>query len=141
METYDHVLLIDDNDIDNYLTKRVLINSKFTRKIDICTSGLDALNFIKNRLNNIEEIPDIIFLDLNMPVVNGFVFLFEWEDFPMEIKEKCRIIVLSGMIEKEIIDKISNNKYVAEFLPKPISSTALKRISANREKLSSKFRK
>jgi len=65
---------------------------------------------------------------LNMPVVDGFIFLFEWEDFPQEVKEKCKIVVLSSMLDTEIIDKVSKNHYVSEFIPKPLSVSALKRI-------------
>ena len=110
---YQQILLIDDNDVDNYLSQHVINRCYFAEKTNICTTGLEALNYIKNRLHDISLLPDVIFLDLNMPVVDGFIFLFEWEDFPQEVKEKCKIVVLSSMLDTEIIDKVSKNHYVS----------------------------
>ena len=129
MSAYNHVLLIDDNEVDNYLTERVIAGSDFANKIDTCTSGQKALDYLRSRFHDLEQIPNIIFLDINMPVVDGFVFLFEWEDFPVEVKNKCEVVVLSSMLHNDIIDKITNDKNVKEFIPKPLSQSALKRLS------------
>ena len=73
---HQHILLIDDNDVDNYITERVITKTGFADKVDICNSGQAALDYISHRVNNINALPDVIFLDLNMPVVDGFIFLF-----------------------------------------------------------------
>ena len=122
------VMIIDDNDIDNFITQRVLSKANFTNQIHICTSASKALEYIKLHKDNIEKIPNVIFLDLNMPVVDGFVFLFEFEDFPDAVKNKCRIVVLSSLLDKVAIDKVLRNEFVTDFIPKPLTEAALQRL-------------
>ena len=63
MTTYqtNRVMIIDDNDIDNFITQRVLNKANFTTQVDICTSGSEALDYIKRNANNLERIPNVIF--------------------------------------------------------------------------------
>lgn len=130
-----HVMIIDDNDIDNFITQRVLNKVNFSNQVDICTSASKALEYIKLHKDNIDKIPNVIFLDLNMPVVDGFVFLFEFEDFPEEVKNKCRIVVLSSLLDKTAIDKVLRNDFVTDFIPKPLTEAALQRISLTKERV------
>ena len=129
------VLIIDDNDIDNFITQRVLNKANFTKQVNICTSGSEALDYIKNNVNNLDNIPDVIFLDLNMPVVDGFVFLFEFDDFPEIIKNKCKIVVLSSLLDKLAIDKVLRNEFVTDFIAKPLTEVALSRLTLIRERV------
>jgi CheY-like chemotaxis protein len=112
----------------------VLNRANFTKQVDICTSGSEALDDIRRNSNNIEKIPDVIFLDLNMPVVDGFVFLFEFDDFAQTIKDKCKIVVLSSLLDKLAIDKVLRNEFVTDFIPKPLTQPALERLSLIRER-------
>jgi CheY-like chemotaxis protein len=130
-----HVLIIDDNDIDNFITQRVLNKFNFTNQVDICTSASKALDYIKLHKDDIEKIPNVIFLDLNMPVVDGFVFLFEFEDFPQAVKDKCKIVVLSSLLDKVAIDKVLRNDFVTDFIPKPLTEAALQRLSLVTERV------
>ena len=77
-----------------------------------------------------ENLPDVIFLDINMPIVDGFVFLFEFEMFPDQIKEKCKVIILSSSNNKRDIAKIVDNEYVIKFITKPLTEKALQEIQA-----------
>jgi CheY-like chemotaxis protein len=129
------VLIIDDNDIDNFITQRVLNKENFTKQVDICTSGAEALDYIKKHSHNLDQLPDVIFLDLNMPVVDGFVFLFEFEDFSQAVKNKCKIVVLSSLLDKLAIDKVLRNESVTDFIPKPLTQSALQRLALVREKV------
>ena len=70
-----------------------------------------------------------------MPVVDGFVFLFEFEDFPQEVKNKCNIVVLSSLLDKMVIDKVLRNEYVSDFIPKPLTEAALQRLILIKERV------
>src|SRR3954470_6844268 len=87
------VMLIDDNETDLFIHNRVLQLSGYGNDIVSFTSALDALAYLKQ--NKIETWPDIIFLDLNMPVMNGFVFLMEFNELPLADAGKCDIVILS----------------------------------------------
>ena len=75
-----------------------------------------------------DAIPDIIFLDINMPIVDGFVFLYEYEKFSNSVKDKCRVIILSSSDNKRDIDKIINNDFVIKFVTKPLTEKTLEEI-------------
>lgn len=132
METpaIDLVMLVDDNDTDNFISKRIIQLTHFARQIEIKNSGKSALEYLEENLNHIEKIPNLIFLDINMPIVDGFVFLIEFEKFPSNIKDKCKIIILSSSDNKRDIDKIINNKLVIKFLTKPLTADAVKLVGA-----------
>lgn len=119
------VMLVDDNDTDNFIHKRVIELTGFATNIIVKNSGKSALEFLELNKNNIENLPDIIFLDINMPIVDGFVFLFEYENYPDEVKNKCKIVILSSSDSKRDIDRIVDNEYVISFITKPLSEEAL----------------
>ena len=75
--------------------------------------------------NNPDRIPEVIFLDINMPIVDGFVFLFEFESFPDSIKDNSKIIVLSSSDNKKDIDRIVDNDHVIHFITKPLSEDSV----------------
>jgi CheY-like chemotaxis protein len=126
---YNTVLLIDDNEIDNFINERMIISNDFAENIIVKTSSSSALDYLKDRKN---PIPDIIFLDLNMPIMDGFAFLSAYdkltEGYP-ELKQKAKIIVLSSSINPEDIDRASVNPYVYKYLNKPLSADYLAAIN------------
>jgi CheY-like chemotaxis protein len=124
----DLVMLVDDNDTDNFISKRIIEITKFAKQVEVKNSGKSALEYLEREQNNPERLPDIIFLDINMPIVDGFVFLFEFEMFPDEVKNKCKIVILSSSDNKRDIEKIVDNEYVVKFVTKPLTEQALNDI-------------
>ncbi|GAB4465072.1 MAG: response regulator [Thermoflexibacter sp.] len=124
----DLVMLVDDNDTDNFISKRIIELTKFAKRTEIKNSGKSALQYLEAEQNNDINLPDLIFLDINMPIVDGFVFLYEFEKFPDNIKKKCKIIILSSSDNKRDIDKIVNNNYVIKFITKPLTDEVLKDV-------------
>jgi CheY-like chemotaxis protein len=124
-ESIDLVMLVDDNETDNFIHKRVIELTGFSKNIVVKNSGKSALEYIESHKSNIANLPDVIFLDINMPIVDGFVFLFEYENFPEEVKQKCKIAILSSSDNKRDIDRIVDNEYVINFITKPLSEEAL----------------
>ena len=124
----DLVMLVDDNDTDNFISKRIIEITKFANDVEVKNSGKKALDYLKENENNEERLPDLIFLDINMPIVDGFVFLYEFEKFNDLIKNKCKVIILSSSDNKRDIDKIVNNDHVIRFITKPLTESALSEI-------------
>ncbi|MCU0417044.1 MAG: response regulator [Cytophagaceae bacterium] len=121
----DTILLVDDNETDNFIHKRVLELNSFAKNIVIKNSGKSALEFLQQNQHYPDAIPNVIFLDINMPIVDGFVFLFEYENFPDTVKNKTKIVILSSSDNKKDIDRIVDNDYVVHFLTKPLSDESL----------------
>jgi CheY-like chemotaxis protein len=122
------VMLVDDNDTDNFISKRIIEITKFSGNVIVKSSGKSALDYLLEHKESPEDIPDIIFLDINMPIVDGFVFLYEYEKFGNAIKDKCRVIILSSSDNKRDIDKIINNDFVIKFVTKPLTEKTLEEI-------------
>ena len=124
----DMVMLVDDNDTDNFISKRIVQLTKFASRIEVKNSGKSALEFLAAQKDEPTNLPDLIFLDINMPIVDGFVFLYEFEKFEQVIKDKCRIVILSSSDNKRDIDKIVNNNFVIKFLTKPLTADSLQLV-------------
>jgi CheY-like chemotaxis protein len=123
------VMLVDDNDTDNFIHKRIIELTGFATNIIVKNSGKAALEYLDANKFNIDKLPDLIFLDINMPIVDGFVFLFEYENFPDELKNKCKIIILSSSDSKKDIDRIVDNEFVINFITKPLSEESLGKLN------------
>lgn len=124
----DLVMLVDDNETDNFISKRIIEITKFAKNVVIKSSGKSALEYIGAHRNDPKKLPELIFLDINMPIVDGFVFLYEFEKFAEVVKNKCRVIILSSSDNKRDIDKIVNNDHVIKFITKPLTEAALTEI-------------
>ena len=126
--TIGSVMLVDDNDTDNFIHKRVIELTGFCKNIIVKNSGKSALDYLEINKYNVDLLPNIIFLDINMPIVDGFVFLFEYDNFPDELKKKCKIVILSSSDSKRDIDRIVDNEFVINFITKPLSDEALNKL-------------
>jgi CheY-like chemotaxis protein len=124
----DLVMLVDDNDTDNFISKRIIEITKFAKRVEVKGSGKSALDYLKEFQNDPANLPSVIFLDINMPIVDGFVFLYEFEKFSELVRSKCKVIILSSSDNKRDIDKIVNNNHVIKFITKPLTETALDEI-------------
>lgn len=130
-KTIDLVMLVDDNDTDNFISKRIIEITKFAHRVEVKGSGKSALDYLKENQSTPENLPNIIFLDINMPIVDGFVFLYEFEKFNELVRNKCKVIILSSSDNKRDIDKIVNNDHVIKFITKPLTEVALDEIKLN----------
>jgi len=119
------VMLVDDNDTDNFIHRRVLEISKFSKNIIVKNSGKSALEYLEENKDNPGMIPDIIFLDINMPVMTGWDFLKRFEELDESLKRKFKIYILSSSIEPMDMKRAQDNKYVIKFLSKPLAKESI----------------
>jgi len=130
-QTIDLVMLVDDNETDNFISKRIIEITKFSTRVEVKSSGKAALDYLKKNESVAENLPSIIFLDINMPIVDGFVFLYEFEKFNELVRNKCKVIILSSSDNRRDIDKIVNNNHVIKFITKPLTEVTLDEIKLN----------
>lgn len=122
------VMLVDDNETDNFISKRIIEITNFAVNVEVKNSGKSALDYLKTHQDNPDKLPNLIFLDINMPIVDGFVFLYEFEKFSQQVKDKCKVIILSSSDNKRDIDKIVNNNHVIKFITKPLTEASLEEV-------------
>lgn len=130
-KTIDLVMLVDDNDTDNFISKRIIEITRFANRVEVKSSGKAALDYLRDNQQVAENLPNLIFLDINMPIVDGFVFLYEFEKFNEMVRNRCKVIILSSSDNKRDIDKIVNNNHVIKFITKPLTEVALDEIRLN----------
>ncbi|MFD0765838.1 response regulator [Mucilaginibacter lutimaris] len=118
-------LLIDDNYIDNFVTRKILESGKYADNIIVIQSAQDAINALRD--GSIK--PDAIFLDIRMPMMSGFEFLQEYEALDLDNKGVVKIFMLSSSLDPTDMNKSMGNKYVARFVHKPLTHQALEELS------------
>ncbi|CAN5652931.1 response regulator [soil metagenome] len=126
---FERVLLVDDNDIDNFINERMITTSGFSKQVTVKNSAEGALDFLRRNSDSVDTLPQVVFLDLNMPVMDGFGFLVEFEKLPDVIKNFCKVIVLSSSISAEDINRASTNPFVTKYLNKPLNEKYLQAVS------------
>lgn len=119
------VMLIDDNEIDNFVNHKVIELTNCSSEISIYNAAETALEFLNLNAQHLSNIPDLIFLDLNMPILDGFAFLSEFDKLPAQVRIKTKIIVLSSSGRSLDMEKAYSNKYVIDYIAKPLTSDIL----------------
>ncbi len=129
MGVYKSVMLVDDNEIDNIINEKIIEANSFAEQILVFQTGQEALEYLESNQENAEKLPEIVFLDINMPIMDGFQFLEDFEKFSEKVLEKCKIIMLSSSISPKDIDRAASSKYVKKYLNKPLNARYLEAIT------------
>ena len=129
------ILCIEDDAITLMLYKMVLTKASFTNEIITTTNGEEALNYINklkeaNSDGTIKNVPQLIFLDLNMPVMGGWEFLEIFSSSEYAEYNHIKVIILSSTVDPDDLEKSKKYSMVIDFLSKPISRELLESIKS-----------
>lgn len=119
------VWLIDDDELSNFLNANILEVNQFSSQVRSFSNAQEALDELKASVELREKFPDFIFLDLNMPILDGWDFLKTYGKFPKERKESCTLYILSSSINVEDINKAKLHEEVRDFFSKPLNKVNL----------------
>ncbi|HSV88904.1 MAG TPA: response regulator [Bacteroidales bacterium] len=124
-----HLLLVDDSDIDNLINKKVVEKNQFAKQIEVVKSVNAAVNHLTYLFScDRNSLPDLIFLDIRMPDLDGFDFLDKFRHLDQPIRERCRIVMLTSSIDAEDYKNAMENPYVVGYINKPLTSNALQEL-------------
>lgn len=115
-----HILLIDDNEIDNIINNHIIAKSKIAEIITTKYSAVEALEYLELIKNDFDAFPDLIFLDISMPIMDGFGFLEEVIKFPKLIEKQCSVVMLSSSDDQNDIARAMNSEVVIDYFTKPL---------------------
>ena len=122
---FNKVIIIDDSTFDRKLTERVISKYSFAAQVTTFHSATDALAYLHSVENKPDEFPGMIFLDIYMPVMNGFEFLDKYMELPEKAREHCAVIMISSTFRIEDSERASRYPAVKKFLYKPFSEQML----------------
>jgi CheY-like chemotaxis protein len=117
--------LIDDDEVFVFLTKKVIEQTNLVDLIKVFENGLEAINFLKENRQNVEILPEVILLDLSMPIMNGWQFLEEYTKLHPTIGKKITIYICSSSISPDDIMRAKTINAVTDYIIKPISKDRL----------------
>ncbi|MFT5619623.1 MAG: CheY-like chemotaxis protein [Arenicella sp.] len=129
---YFSVMLIDDNEIDNLINQKMIEATNLSERIYVHSGAKSAIEFLKNieKLTEYSEkiLPDVIFLDIDMPLMDGFQFLDLFNKLHESTKKQCKIVMLTSSINPQDIDKSKTYSFVKKYINKPLTQQSLLKL-------------
>lgn len=129
---YNNVMLVDDNALDNFINEKMIECNHFAKKVYVHSSAKSGLEFLKNLVtiggSYGDLYPDIIFVDINMPVMDGFQFIEEARKSLFNKLKMPRLVILTSSVYHEDKQKAAAISSDIVFLNKPLSTEVLKSI-------------
>lgn len=128
MKKIEIIALIDDDPAFVFITEKIIEKTNHFKEVKVFDNGLNALNYLKENLNNDIHLPNIIFLDLSMPVMDGWQFLDEYALLEIKNKSKITVYICSSSISPYDITRAKSINEVTDFIIKPITKEKLTEI-------------
>jgi len=128
MKKISTLCVIDDDDIYTFTIKRIIAKAEVAEKTIFFHNGQVAIDFFHNCLGVISNLPDMILLDLNMPVLDGWQFLDEFIKLVPRIGKKILIYVVSSSIDEDDFKRARAMEQVSDFIVKPLNAIDLRNI-------------
>jgi CheY-like chemotaxis protein len=122
------IMLIDDNPHDNFFHEREIKKFNSDLIILVKNSGIDALNYLKSDKNNDGQHPDLIFLDINMPCMNGWEFLEEYGKLDKKLQGQAVVTMLTTSQNPDDKARAKAWGFLFDYITKPLTQDAIKNI-------------
>ncbi len=129
MSTLRRVVLIDDDQVNNFVCESIIKNENFAEEVISFEWAEDALTFLKEATEKApSNFPELIFLDINMPGMDGWSFIDEYRKLPEEVTSQCNLFMLSSAVDRKDIVNAKSLQEVKDFFSKPLSPEILEFI-------------
>jgi len=129
MKKFNCVLLVDDDQVSNFLHRQVLEEMHIADHLHESCNGYEALSFVKEHCVPLEmtECPDLILLDIKIPVMNGFEFLEELKEYEKKMNRKLKVVIVSSSTNPQ--DREQSQTFPIDgYIDKPLSASKLENV-------------
>jgi CheY-like chemotaxis protein len=124
------ILLVDDDDGTNFLHRLIIKQAGCSDKVEVVLNGEEALHYLAEAAGGNKPVPELIFLDINMPLLNGWEFLDEYAKLGADKKVDTKIIMLTTSVNPDDARRAGTYESVAGFKSKPLEEDMLNEIIA-----------
>lgn len=131
MDRIKNLALVDDDDIFAFLTKMTIEDSNLVDMVKVFRNGKEAIDFLSENSDDPMQLPEVILLDLSMPVMDGWQFLEEYVNIKPRIGKKIVIYIVSSSISPGDVVRAQNISEVTDYLIKPITKEHLVEMLKN----------
>jgi len=115
------VLLIDDDRLTSFYNEKVVNKHSAFKEVVSVNSGTNALKYLRDAFEGKTIKPELIFLDINMPAMNGWEFLIEFNKLDKEYTESIKVILLTTSSNPDDYLRSKENNLVTDFINKPLN--------------------
>jgi CheY-like chemotaxis protein len=128
MKELDCIMLVDDNDDDNFFHERVIKKSKAAKVVIAFQKPMEALEYLKSHKHSRDRHPDLIFLDINMPKMNGWEFLNEYDSLDKRSQVQAIVVMLTTSENEDDRSKAMALNIASDFKSKPLTKEMLEEV-------------
>ncbi|MFC5684540.1 response regulator [Flavobacterium sp. MAHUQ-51] len=127
------ICIVDDDDVYKFTLNKTIESQNFANKIMMFSDGEEAIDFLSENLNDPNNLPDVIFLDINMPIMDGFEFMEEYIKIKPYVGKKIIIYMVTSSIDPIDIERSKAISEISDYIVKPIDAKQLAEIVENLE--------
>ncbi|PSL46158.1 response regulator receiver domain-containing protein [Chitinophaga niastensis] len=129
MKLINMIFIVDDDPIHQQIAKIMIERQAISSNIRVFSDAQDVLDYLRDNAADMEALPDLILLDLNMPVMDGWEFLEEYAIFCAQLPKAIRIFVLTSSIDEKDKERVGHYSFVTGYLTKPLSKEIIAHLS------------
>lgn len=129
MKLLNTIFIVDDDPIHQQIAKIMIERQAISSNIRVFSDAQEVLDYLRGNAGNADALPDLILLDLNMPVMDGWEFLEEYAVFCDQLPKRIRIFVLTSSIDEKDRERVGAYNFVTGYLTKPLSKEIIAHLS------------
>ena len=122
------ICIIDDDEIYKFTVKKTLEIKQLAKRTLVFSDGEEGIKFLSSNLENVDELPDLIFLDINMPIMDGFQFMDEYIKIHPKFSKKITIYMITSSVDPVDYEHAKKYTEISDFIVKPINAEDLEAI-------------
>lgn len=125
MKTIDTLALIDDDETYQFIAKHTIMKLDMVDRLKIFSNGKEAIDYLHSKLHDPSQLPDVILLDLNMPVMDGWDFLERYLMLQPRIGKKINIYIVTSSVDPVDVERAERINAVTDYFVKPLTRDKL----------------